>query len=658
MNDDLENKDPKNEDNSSDEEIPLWLQGLVSNDQEKQDSNDLEEDNEDSWLPELSDEPDYSEDDQGRKEDNDPPPSLETMNTTNPKHADHENELNQSENKEEIDIDKLPNGSHSNDIGPTIDDLPSSEGFIEISDIETTEFSLKDEPTLEDEPLIEGELPEWLQEMIAEQEQPQVTGINDGVVEKHGLDEERKSDQEPKLQEPPFDEEDAQDDDFLVFNDELDEEEPFTVDIDGSNKSDMDMDSGWFSEQDEPIEEEKVTSEKHEISEEISNGVDDIAAYEMAEDETQPINVSSDDKETSSLIQDEPFIEDTPFLDDDLDLSDSLDEAFAEDSTADEQEYFSPWVEDSSKKEHINQEEEETFYKVEEEPLIDDTHLTNDEERPSATKDDPFGEKTFEKENEDDQKEDQVEPSFIEHFATEDKKDTTKGLEEPFVEDPQSDDEDFSSPPFGVPYESETFSAEDKDDRLSGSIIDSSEEDLSSTFEQEHYSIDEEEQELPDIDEAPLEKHHEVKEEEDTPSLEKPHFVEPQIDEKEEIFDSLEESLIEENLASEKEEEPVTSREEISINETYLDEEDDVLEDLKRQIEQGNFKIVTATISDQIDDPNHLEKLELWIREATESTLERKSELWETLGDINSKQNRPDEAFNAYMKAVKHLLSR
>lgn len=656
MNDDLENKDPKYEDNSSDDDIPLWLQGLVSNDQDDQGSNASEEDNEDSWLPELSDELEFSEDEQGFKEANDVEHPMEAMNKSNHQQSDHENELNQRKDKEEIDIDRLPNGSYSNDIGPTIDDLPSSEGFMEISDMETTEFSIKNEAALEDEPLIEGELPEWLQEMIAEQEQPKETDFNDEVIEKHDHVEENNTDLEPKLQKSSFDEDDYQDEDYFVFNDELDEEEAFLVDIDSSNKPAQELDSGWLLEQDEPVEEEKVMGEESVISEEISTGIDDIAAYEMAEYETQPVNVSTDDQEPLSSTLDEPSIEDTSQKADELHLSDSVDEPLAEDSAADEHEYFSPWVEDSSRNEPFGQVNEERIDKEPDDPFIEAYLPKEDKEIPLPMIEDSTKQRTIDKEKEDDQETDQDEPTFDHLYSIEDEKESLPTIEEPFFDDPFSDEEEFSSPPFGVPYEQEKITADQEIDSLSSSDKKSTEEDLTSTFEetfeQDTFTIDEEDEELPGIDESTFEKHDEFGYEEISPS------EETQIDKNDDIPQSLEESLIEELLASEHEEDPLASHEEIQINETFLDDNDDALEGIKHLIEQGNFKSVIPKINDRIINPNHLDKLELWIREATESPLEPKSELWETLGDINIKQNKPEQALNAYAKAIKHLLAK
>jgi hypothetical protein len=80
--------------------------------------------------------------------------------------------LDDHEITDEIEIDAFAADELAEPVEPEPDELPSPEGFVDISDLD-----LSEPPHQEDEAILEveakeGELPEWLQEMISEPETP------------------------------------------------------------------------------------------------------------------------------------------------------------------------------------------------------------------------------------------------------------------------------------------------------------------------------------------------------------------------------------------------------------------------------------------------------------------------------------------------------
>ena len=482
-------EDPKNDDYSSDEDIPLWLQGLDDDDGVKSKPVPSEEDVKDSWVPEITDE--LSDEDLIIDEND---PEIEAPSETSFSHDyDHMMEKREAfENgpTEEIEIDNLPNGAHSDDIGPELNDIPSSEGFVEISDMETSEFSNQEEPIHEEEPLIEGDLPEWLQEMIAEQEKSKPGDIDDELLDESDL-----------LEEQPLEDENITDDlmavddgqieqDQMVRDDESEIEDAFDTEFVTESDQENDLDSDWLLEEDLESDEE-ITDEEDFYFGEASANFDMDAALEISEDVTKPVQVlKEDDEEDSSLILDDPFID--------------------------------------------------------------------------------------------------------EAFAKEDDEALSLSSEEPFVEEPQTEDEDDLLLTLDDPYVEEAFAVADT-------------EDLSLTFDE------------------PLQ--------------------EPQSEDQAEL-----------SQAPEDEEKILPVIESTSDEETHFNEDEDVLDGIKNHLAEGKFDDAIPMINEIMGETTHLDELETWLRKAAESYAEHNSDIWEALGDISVKQNKPDEAFQAYAKAIQQLL--
>jgi len=279
----MDNKDEKEncmneerpEEESSDNDIPLWLQGLENDELEEPKPFASKEDVKDSWVPELegsidNDQIGDNQTDDVQLDDEElidvPVDSLDSGindQTTD----DRENMEN--EPTEEIQIDELPGIDYSDDIGPSLDDLPSSEGFMDISGMDFSDVKKQEEPNIEDDALIEGDLPEWLQEMIAEEDKPKT-----GETELENLEEQDIIDDQTHVY-------DSSNLDQAPSQDEPIEEDGLAV------KDDVDEDD---------ILEEKheITSDEEELSSIEPTSYLEETAIAIARDETTPVVISND----------------------------------------------------------------------------------------------------------------------------------------------------------------------------------------------------------------------------------------------------------------------------------------------------------------------------------------------------------------------------
>ena len=136
----MDNKDEKDnlmneerpEDESSDNDIPLWLQGLDNDELDEPKPFSSKEDVKDSWVPEIEEtikddqiKDDQIDDDQVDDEEIIDVP-VEPLDPGIHDQTTEERENMESEPTEEILIDELPSIKYSDDIGPSLDDLPSS----------------------------------------------------------------------------------------------------------------------------------------------------------------------------------------------------------------------------------------------------------------------------------------------------------------------------------------------------------------------------------------------------------------------------------------------------------------------------------------------------------------------------------------------------
>jgi hypothetical protein len=556
MMDDKDEKDnhfngERPEDETSDNDIPLWLQGLEDDELEEPKTFVSKEDVKDAWMPEIEetidddpidddpidddpidddpidDDPidnDQIDDDpiDNDQIDDDPIDDDKTIGTpaepTDPGSNDlttDDRESLESETTEEIDIDELPSLKYSDEIGPSLDDLPSSEGFMDISEIDFSESQKQEDPAIENEALIEGDLPEWLQEMISEQDKPKTSYAKAEELEEQDIiddqgpvDDSSNFDQTP-LQDEPIDEtrlvvkDDFDEDDILEGKDEIATDDQDPSSIESSSK---------FAE----------------------------TAIAIAGDETTPVVISIEDDRN---VQEEPITE----------------EPIAEEPIAEE-----PIAEKYIAEEPIGEEP------IAEEPIV---------EEPIA--EEPIAE----------------EPIAEEYIA-----------EEPIAEEPIAEE----------PIVEEPIA--------------------------EEYIAEEPIVEEPIVEEPIAEE----------PIAEEPIAEEPLVEEP-----IAEEFITEEPIAEEFiTEEPIAEEPSLVVDvEPKLVSNDEQLERAKRHLDQGNFDLALPVINKLLEDDIYTQTLELWIKEATESQAKTNSEAWAILGDITLRQNKPREAFDAYAKAIKYLLT-
>lgn len=192
------NNNSKDEEKLPNEDIPVWQENLQ--DPEEEDTNPVKStkiNNEDSWVKEVKESPDKSEISQITSEDeediidNTLPDwlnELSEIDSSTPESlSTHKEEETGTDLTESHSTDKPASSSEITErieINPSnveknavtsdssMSSKPSEEGFIEISGFDIEEFP-EHEPMMSDNDLSEAEeLPQWLEEMIAESDEP------------------------------------------------------------------------------------------------------------------------------------------------------------------------------------------------------------------------------------------------------------------------------------------------------------------------------------------------------------------------------------------------------------------------------------------------------------------------------------------------------
>lgn len=178
---------------SPNEDIPLWLQGIEEPESDETKPIIPKDADASSWVREIEDnisEPANEDEsdslgsvDPNRTEfeteidlraldDAQPLNRFEDEHSQNDSLADEIPDISEDhEITEEIDIQEFPEKFMLDEIEPDFNEDSSIEGFVDISEVGFAEQPGEMEDILDDEPLTERELPEWLQEMIAESEQ-------------------------------------------------------------------------------------------------------------------------------------------------------------------------------------------------------------------------------------------------------------------------------------------------------------------------------------------------------------------------------------------------------------------------------------------------------------------------------------------------------
>jgi hypothetical protein len=217
-----ENKNNPNEKPEAEpEEIPYWLQGFDDDVQEKttpieSDANDdgmginesdnaptdediepdLEDPDESSYpLTDILDELEAADSDESELEIEIEELSGEASTIEN----EPTDALDDREITDEIEIDTTLGEAEAELIEPDPDELPSPEGFVDISDLDLPEPPQLENDIIFDVEAKEGELPEWLQEMISE---PEEIEIEDTEMTQGSEEEDDDEDEEEEIKKP------------------------------------------------------------------------------------------------------------------------------------------------------------------------------------------------------------------------------------------------------------------------------------------------------------------------------------------------------------------------------------------------------------------------------------------------------------------------
>lgn len=185
-----ENGDPKEQpDNKG---IPLWLQGIDEFDENETKPTKLSEEQAGPWIREINAD-DSEQNREGEielsepaqsisaetgseaerasiEEDRSDTPFIEESSQSSSDEEESSDDIEDWEITEEIAIIELSEGHGDISIGTDFDEITLEEGFVDISEVGLTRTQNDPAEISGDEPLRDGELPEWLQDMIAEAE--------------------------------------------------------------------------------------------------------------------------------------------------------------------------------------------------------------------------------------------------------------------------------------------------------------------------------------------------------------------------------------------------------------------------------------------------------------------------------------------------------
>lgn len=306
------NEEHQPQDDSSNDDIPKWLQGLENSEHEESKPYTPKNNVMNSWVPEINEETtenkhvdrnkEEDEDDkeeEGPEEIKSPVEPIETDNQAEGTKDIETIEALDDEYTEEIEIDELPSVEYSDEIGPSLDDLPSSEGFMDISEMEVSGSPQQEEPILKDkdEALIEGELPEWLQEMIAEQEKSRPDDFEPDTNKEQELVDDPTSHQDASALDEIASEEIPADEDELVKDFDLVSDDEKVEDAGQDLEDDYFVDKELEIEVGNDVEDAMLTDEEDVSLSEPPSYIDKETAIAIADDATKPVVVSEDGPE-------------------------------------------------------------------------------------------------------------------------------------------------------------------------------------------------------------------------------------------------------------------------------------------------------------------------------------------------------------------------
>lgn len=157
------NKDTGADGEPQENDIPLWLQGMGEQGSDDTKPIDPEDDDLSDWVREIEDletEPEESNQPESSKQAN--------ANETEDETTDFPDASDDHEVTEEVNIEDIPEEPRLEEDDPSFEEFSSIEGFVEISELDMDVLAQNDHDLSDEEPLRDGDLPEWLQEMIAE----------------------------------------------------------------------------------------------------------------------------------------------------------------------------------------------------------------------------------------------------------------------------------------------------------------------------------------------------------------------------------------------------------------------------------------------------------------------------------------------------------
>jgi hypothetical protein len=76
----------------------------------------------------------------------------------------------------------------------------------------------------------------------------------------------------------------------------------------------------------------------------------------------------------------------------------------------------------------------------------------------------------------------------------------------------------------------------------------------------------------------------------------------------------------------------------------------------KYLLDQGEIEPSFEIFQTYVKKSEHLEEIKIWAMEAAAFDTEKNNLLWELIGDLSLKQNKPDEAVSAYTRAISKLI--
>ncbi|MDF1518864.1 MAG: hypothetical protein RQ728_00760 [Brevefilum sp.] len=76
----------------------------------------------------------------------------------------------------------------------------------------------------------------------------------------------------------------------------------------------------------------------------------------------------------------------------------------------------------------------------------------------------------------------------------------------------------------------------------------------------------------------------------------------------------------------------------------------------KYLLDQGEIEPSFEIFQTYVRKSEHLEEIKTWAKEAAAADKEKSNLLWELIGDLSLKQNKPDEALSAYTLAISKLI--